>query len=285
MTARRQNPPTKFRLIFAIAVGCGVISVVPGSLAQSTKPVPFLAHRAIYDLSLDPDPSRPMVETARGRIVFEFSGSDCEGYTQNFRQVASLQGSDFGERLIDSRSLSYEDGDGRTMRFSGSLKINNAETQDTDGRIESKDNELLISLTKPEAETLVIGGSALFPTAHYQKLVATALSGRPTLEARVFDGTGDGKTVSDTFAVIGKLLPENKVSDVILKAGLAQAKRWPVTVSYFDGEGQDRETPSYSMSMELYENGVADALTLNYGEFVLKAALRQIEALPQKACP
>jgi hypothetical protein len=283
MTARQQNPPAKWGANFVLLAGACLAMSVP-THAAGMQP-PFAAHRAIYDLALDADPSRPMVETARGRIVFEFSGSACEGYTQNFRQVASLQGSEFGDRLVDSRSMSFEDADGKTMRYSGSVKINTAEPEETEGMAELKADEIAVSLTKPEAETVTLKGSALFPTAHYRELVAVALKGATTLEAKIFDGTGDGKTISDTFAIIGKPLPESKAGEALKQAGFAALKRWPVTISYFDGEGQERETPSYSMSMELVENGIADALVLNYGEFVLKGTLRQIETLPQKACP
>lgn len=282
MTARPQNPPAKWAVHF-LFLSVAVLAV--SDQADAGAQMPFVAHRAIYDLTLDADPSRPMVETARGRIVFEFSGSPCEGYTQNFRQVASLQGGDFGDRLVDSRSMSFEDADGKTMRFSGSVTINNAEPEETEGMAEQKTDEIAVSLTKPEAETVALKGSADFPTAHYRQLVAAALQGATTLEAKVFDGTGDGKTISDTFAIIGKALPETKAGEAIRKAGFADLKRWPVTISYFDGEGQEREKPSYSMSMELLENGVADALVMNYGDFVLNGTLRQIDTLPQKSCP
>lgn len=285
MTARRQNPPTKWgeRGLHAGILALSVM--ISSGLARAETPMPFAAHRAIYDLELDADPSRPMLEAARGRIVFEFSGSACEGYTQNFRQVAVMQGSEFGERVVDSRSLSFEDADGKTMRYSGSVKVNDAPADEVDGMAERKADGVAVSLTKPEPETLTVKGQALFPTAQYRGLVAAALQGRTVYETKVFDGTGDGKTISDTFAIIGKALPEDKASDALKKAGFAALKRWPVTISYFDGEGQERETPSYSMTMELVENGISDALTMNYGDFVLKGKLRQIETLPQKNCP
>lgn len=283
MPTRRQNPPAKS--VAPIGLCLALFFVTLSTSASAVNSLPFLAHRAVYDLSLDADPSRPTVEAARGRIVFEFSGSPCEGYTQNFRQVAVLEGGEFGQRRIDSRSRSFEEADGKLMRYSGSLTINEGEAQDTEGKVEIRDDAMSVSLTKPEPETLSIKGKAEFPTAHYQNIVAAALSGETTLAARVFDGSGDGKTVSDSFAVIGKILRDDNAGEAIKKAGFGTMKRWPVTVSYFDGEGQERETPSYSMSMELLENGVADALVLNYGDFVLKGILRQIDILPQRSCP
>ena len=124
MTAWQQNLPANSGRWFALLLLWNLTPAVSSSV--SAAPV-MAAHRAIYDLSLDADPSRPLVETARGRIVFEFSGSACEGYTQNFRQVAELAGSEFGQRVIDSRALSFEEADGKVMHYSGSIVINGGE--------------------------------------------------------------------------------------------------------------------------------------------------------------
>ena len=61
----------------------------PGA-AAAAGPGPFLAHQAAYDLSLKTSRRSPSVEAAEGRIVYNFSGSECEGYTTDFRQVSRL---------------------------------------------------------------------------------------------------------------------------------------------------------------------------------------------------
>lgn len=279
---QRQNLSANLGLASLLAILPVFIALAP---AEAAKPERFIAHRAVYELALDADPSRPMIETGRGRIVFEVTGSECEGFTQNFRQVADLQGEGFGKRLVDSRSSSFESGDGSFMRFSSTVNVNDMEPDVITGEARKKDDALRITLSMPEEQTVELKGQAEFPTAHYAKIVSAALRGETTLAVRVFDGTTDGKTISETFATIGKALPADKASEAMRKAGLADVAHWPVTISYFDGEGQERETPSYTIAMELYANGVADELTLNYGDFVLKGTLRQIEILPQNPCP
>lgn len=282
MTRRQQNPLAKWRSTGVCCAGLVILAVLPVNAAET---VPFLSHRAVYDLSLDTDPSRAMFEAAQGRIVFEFSGSQCEGYTQNFRQVVDLRSDEFGRRLVDSRALSFEEGDGSGMRFSSTVIVNDGEPDEIKGEVQQESGQISVKLAEPSPETVTVNGKVVFPTAHYINLIAAARRGDATHEARVFDGTGDGKTVSDTFTIIGKPLPEATAGDAIRKAGLESGKRWPVTISYFDGDGQERETPSYMISMALYENGVADSLRLDYGDFVLKGTLRQIEAIPQRPCP
>ena len=47
-------------------------------------------HIAIYDLTLKSSRGKRALESVRGRIVYDFSGSSCEGYALQFRQVTEL---------------------------------------------------------------------------------------------------------------------------------------------------------------------------------------------------
>jgi len=60
-----------------------------------------------------------------------------------------------------------------------------------------------------------------------------------------------------------------------------------VTISYFDQsvrENAGEQMPVYSISFELYENGVSRALVLDYGDFVLKGDMASIEMKSTKPC-
>ncbi|HXJ95109.1 MAG TPA: DUF1849 family protein, partial [Terriglobia bacterium] len=64
---------------------------------------------------------------------------------------------------------------------------------------------------------------------------------------------------------------------------LEGARRWPVVVSYFNEASKDT-TPEYTLSFQLFENGVSGSLKLDYGSFALNARLRKLEILPSSAC-
>jgi hypothetical protein len=58
-----------------------------------------------------------------------------------------------------------------------------------------------------------------------------------------------------------------------------------VTISYFDRAHQGGEqTPVYAISFEAYENGVARALLLDYGDFTVAGDLTSIEMKNAKPC-
>jgi hypothetical protein len=54
-------------------------------------------------------------------------------------------------------------------------------------------------------------------------------------------------------------------------------------ISYFDEAATD-SAPEYTLSFDLYENGVSGSLKLDYGSFALHARLRKLEILPTSAC-
>ncbi|MGB6657002.1 MAG: DUF1849 family protein, partial [Methylovirgula sp.] len=65
---------------------------------------------------------------------------------------------------------------------------------------------------------------------------------------------------------------------------LEHMRRWPVSISYFDPGNKD-ESPDYTLSFELYENGISRALRLDYGDFVLAGEMKSLELLPTPPCP
>jgi hypothetical protein len=88
----------------------------------------------------------------------------------------------------------------------------------------------------------------------------------------------------DTLSVIGREASAPSTDPLAADAeGLKGVRRWPVTVSYFDGAKPDGE-PNYVLGFDLYENGVSGALNINYGNYALTGRLSKFELLPQKAC-
>ena len=56
-----------------------------------------------------------------------------------------------------------------------------------------------------------------------------------------------------------------------------------MTVSYFK-VGSGESTPAYTVSFELYENGVTGAIRLDYGSFALRGTLTRLDLLPASEC-
>jgi hypothetical protein len=253
--------------------------------AKAIAGAPFLPHQALYELSLVKSRGSNPVNSARGRILYNFSGNACEGYTSEFRQVSELEVGEGKTMLSDLRSSSWEDGEGKSYRFKVDARTNDADPSAVDGIAERSGDHITVKLKQPEAKTFTLDGATVFPTEQIQRIIAAARDGKSLLELTVYDGSDNGQKVYNTLSVIGQPIaptnqgasPDASTSDEHMKS----LTRWPVTVSYFDREAQKKDgeqTPVYSMSFELYENGVSRKLVLDYNDFVIAGALGKFDA-------
>jgi hypothetical protein len=245
-------------------------------------------HRAVYDLRLGQIRGKATAVAARGRILYNFSGSACEGYALEFRQVAELDNGEGRVTLSDLRSTTWEEGEGKSYRFTSENYLNQRLVDTVDGKAERNTGMVAVALTKPKEHKLDLDATIVFPTEHVRRIVTAAREGKTILEMPIYDGSESGQKVYNTLTVIGREIAAEKVpSDAAAgQKALAGMKRWPVTVSYFDRAAKSGEQlPVYSISFELYENGVSRALVLDYNDFSIAGELTTLEIKDSKPCP
>jgi hypothetical protein len=273
--------------IAAVTVGSGVGS----GAAQAAGGPGFLSHQALYELSLVKSRGANAVNAARGRILYNFTGSACEGYTSEFRQVSELNSGEGKSTLSDLRSTSWEDGEGKSYRFKIDTRMNDSDSPPVDGLAERVGDHITVKLKQPVAKTFDLEGSVVFPTEQIHKIIDTARAGKSLLELTVYDGSDNGEKVYNTLTIIGQPIPGDRsiaspdpsTANDTMKA----LTRWPVTVSYYDRDAQARDgeqTPVYAMSFELFENGVSRQLMLDYNDFVISGALGKFDVKDSKPC-
>jgi hypothetical protein len=277
---------TKLKLTPAL-IAAGLLFSSLAVPAQAER-IPLAAHRAIYELALDPAKNSTRVDTARGKIAFEMTGSACEGYSVSLRQVTELDTGEGKQTTSDLRSTTWEDGEAKSFRFKNQNFVNRELRDDVDGTADkATDGGLSVKLAKPKTPPLRLGGPILLPTEQLTKILDTGEAGEHLLAAKVYDGSPDGKKVYETLSVIGGAIKgqTGDLEEPVRAAALTSIKRYPVTVSYFDpGESSGERTPAYTLTFELYENGVSRALKLDYGNFALKGDLRSVEFLKTTPC-
>ncbi len=259
--------------------------LVLGAASAAAQSVPLAAHRAFYELVLDPNKPGMKVDGARGRIVYEVTGSACTGWAITLRQVTELDSGEGKRTVSDLRSITWEDGDAKSYRFKTQNYLDQAIREEVDGTLDrtAKDG-LAVRLTKPKSERLTLQGKILLPTEHIRKLLVAAAAGERTLEAKVYDGSPDGKRIYDTLSVLGAAVAGDKdIEEASRRPELGSLKRYPVTISYFE-PGTGERTPTYVLGFELYENGVSRALRLDYGTFAMRGELKTIEFLTSTPC-
>src|ERR1700704_1281769 len=280
-----------FRNALAMTAAVGFASALSGGRVEAAASGAFLSHQALYELSLVKSRGSNTINNARGRILYNFSGSSCEGYTSEFRQVSELDSGEGKLTLSDLRSSSWEDAAGKSYRFKIDTRMNDTDAAPVDGVADRVGDHITVKLKQPVAKTLNLDGNVVFPTEQIQHIIAAARAGKSVLELTVYDGSDNGEKVYNTLSVIGQPIggdktiasPDPSTANDQMKA----LTRWPVTVSYYDRDAKAKDgeqTPVYAMSVERFENGVSRALMLDYNDFVISGALGKFDVKDSKPC-
>jgi len=274
--------------MYAAAVSALALPLMSAMPSAQGGTIALAPHRAVYDLKLLRAPGKRQVEAVRGRILYDFSGSPCEGYVLQFRQVSELDSGEGKTALSDLRASTWEEGDAKAFRFNSTNYLNQRPVEAADGHADRDAAGVTVQLAKPDAKSFKLGADTVFPAEHMRRIIEAARAGTTILEFPVFDGSENGEKVFDTLTVIGRSIPpeEKKPTDASAAyPALAHLARWPVRISYFDRSNESGErTPVYSIGFEMYENGISRSLSLDYGDFVVGGEMSQLELKDAKAC-
>ncbi|HEX9467942.1 MAG TPA: cell envelope integrity EipB family protein [Bradyrhizobium sp.] len=284
-------PSRNVRSLLWTAAAVALASNLVAGRVNAAAGGPFLSHQALYELSLVKSRGSNSINSARGRILYNFSGSACEGYTSEFRQVSELDSGEGKLTLSDLRSTSWEDGAGKSYRFKIDARMNDADSSPVDGVAERTGDHITVKLKQPVAKTFTLDGSTVFPTEQIQRIIQAGREGKSLLELTVYDGSDNGEKIYNTLTVIGQPIPGDRTiaepDPSTTNDAMKSLTRWPVTVSYYDRDAKvtdGEQTPVYAMSFELFENGVSRALVLDYNDFVISGALGKFDVKDTKPC-
>lgn len=273
-----------------IQAACAAVAVLlcAGPAAAATPQI--ANHRAIYEMSLANSSERSGITSVQGRMVLEFAGTSCEGYTLNSRIVTRFGNRDGKVTQTDIRSTSWESGDGTSFRFGTRQYLEGVLQEESEGRATRGEGGKPGAgvLTKPNEEAFALPAEAVFPTEHNFRIMEAAFAGRTTDKTTVFDAT-DGKKYFTASTFIGR---EKSPGTAKLPEGVENAetiaamRSWPITISFFDDSqaSSGEQTPNHEISFLMFENGVSIDVLLNYGDFSVSGVLSGLEIFETPKC-
>lgn len=251
--------------------------------AVEAAPAGLAAHRAVYDLSLKDANESSGIAGMVGRMVYEFNGSACEGYSVSFRFVTEIDNGE-NSRVTDQQTTTFEDIRRGTFNFVTRSFVNQDLDFEVRGSALADPERISVALELPKKQHLDFD-RALFPTEHMIKVIEQAKSGKQFYEARIYDGSDNGDATMVTTTILGAQQTSDAGDPDAGAAGeLADDVFWPATISYFNDNGNGDGLPVYTIAFKLYENGVTRDLTMDYGDFVLNGRLARLEFLEVPAC-
>ncbi|MEQ8388250.1 MAG: DUF1849 family protein [Alphaproteobacteria bacterium] len=238
-------------------------------------------HRASY--TLEPGGARPGSDIIRadGRMWVEV-GKSCDGWLSSQRIKMAAFPREGAAINTDTAYTSWESFDGLQFRFATQTNRDGraAERRAGHATLERPGGPGQVILTAPEKGTVDLSAGTVFPTRHLLEILDMAGAGKRQFSRTVFDGsTPQGS--SDTSVLVLSHIPPGKVPDSGL--GLPDIGRWNVQIAFYDPDNRNG-APDYEMSVRLFENGVAEAMVLDFGNFTVRASLEEFEFLPEPAC-
>ncbi|MEM7289338.1 MAG: DUF1849 family protein [Pseudomonadota bacterium] len=269
-------------------VTAGISLVFLSTLSAAAAGLEILApHRAVYDVKLIDAQERSGIANMDGRIVYELTGSACDGISIQYRFVTRIN---TGREtfVTDQQSASYESPDGNEFSFSTRSFVNEQPDQNITGAATLIGDSIKVTHSGSDPRELELE-KGLFTSRHLLAVLNSADAGEVFVSHRVFDGSGDGDQVLKSATVIGK---EKQVEDRFEGEGEAAAEEldsksaFPVTMSYFNPESDNTSegVPIYEASFLLYRNGITRDLSMRYPDYELKATLSELELLDSESC-
>ncbi|CBS87098.1 cell envelope integrity EipB family protein [Azospirillum lipoferum] len=285
MLDRLSALPATVGTVLAATVTAGALLAATPVLAQpaATSMAAVAAkiqpHRAIYAMSLGSARNGSKVSDVRGRMMFEWADA-CDGWTTEQRFQLRFVYSEGDDMAMNTNYTTWEAKNGLRYRFNVRKLVNGELDEEVRGEANLQaDGAGSAQFTKPEPQEMELPAGTMFPTAHTLAILDHAERNEPFFTRTIFDGS-DAEGPTEVSTVAGKPgAPKEAGKDPLLKVG----KSWPVRMAFFPLQS-DSAQPEYEMSLRLLENGIAESMQIDYGDFTVNAVLEKIEALPKSGC-
>ncbi len=252
----------------------------PAAAAITPAPAPgqgaLLAHKALYTLTLDTAKSGDVI-AARGTMGYEVTDA-CDGWAVRQRLNMTITNADGQDIQMSSDYATWESKDGLRFRYHMRQTTDTAVTSQTDGeaQLQKAGGPGEARYTSPHDSVSPLPAGTVFPMAHTAAIIAAAHDKKHFVTLPLFDGT-DENGVEDSFIVVLDWKPPMPSK----WQALVPLPSTRVHISFFD-HGPEAVTPSYEVGMRYWENGVADDMKMNFGDFVMNAKMQEFAPQPHK---
>ena len=285
MLDRLSALPATVGTVLAATVTAGALLAATPVLAQpaatsmASVAAKIQPHRAIYAMSLGSARNGAKVSDVRGGMMFEWADA-CDGWTTEQRFQLRFVYSEGDDMAMNTNYTTWEAKNGLRYRFNVRKLVNGELDEEVRGEANLQaDGAGTAQFTKPEPQEMELPAGTMFPTAHTLAILDHAERNEPFFTRTIFDGS-DAEGPTEVSTVTGKPgAPKESGKDPLLKVG----KSWPVRMAFFPLQS-DSAQPEYEMSLRLLENGIAESMQIDYGDFTVNAVLEKIEALPKSGC-
>lgn len=235
------------------------------------------AHRAAYRLDLGASRDGA-ISAVRGAMVFDVADA-CEGWATRQRMTMTVTDRDGTDIETISDYSTYEAKDGSRLRFSLTQTTKGAVSSRVAGEAELRpDGAGTVRFAEPAGPEEVLPAGTILPMRHTVVSVETARAGRRLLVTPLFDGTSDEGAQGTTTVIAGWGVAPGEARFPLLAAMPSGRMR----IAFFErgAASGGASQPEYEVGLRYYDNGVADELTMDFGDFSVTGRMLELTPLP-----
>ena len=238
-------------------------------------------HRAVYSMKLAGVTGKARVAGVQGEMSFRWRNV-CTGWTVEQRFHLTFQYTDAAVSEMVSTLVSWESKDGLKYRFNTRRIVNGEIEEDMRGVAETgTEGSGTVRYQKPENQVEELPAGTVFPSAHTLALLQAGQTGERLIYRIVFDGSDSDGAVPVSAAAGLPVKPT-----ITLPTPAAALLAGDVThfrLAFFPLSGAQAE-PDYEMTLGLHANGIAETIKIDYKDFRISGALKELEAEPPSGC-
>ncbi len=229
---------------------------------------------SFYELSMASAAPASGISDVSGRVVDSLKRPSCAAYHNDSEMVMRLEAS--GMTLEQTAKASYVEEADR-LEFDATMTMNGAVAETAKGSAQRRPDGSIEVQRAGTAEPIILDGPIAFPVAMTHAAVEAALAGKDRLQINQYDGLGSPTLVHAMDITIGEAstAPVEGLDPALAeKLGLTGLRHWPIRFASFERQsGNVDQTPEFTISSEVFENGFAMQAIYDFGAFAMRLDL------------
>ena len=232
---------------------------------------------AIYNLSLAKVRTHD-VTGATGEMRFSVADG-CSGWGTTQHLTLLIRNADGSLTKTVTDYVTWETKTGSQLTFNLSEKDNDGKpvVDDAGTAIRAADGSGTITYSTPANRVMTMPAGTLFPMAHTAALLDASMQGKKFISVPLFDGTTDDGAQHTFVVILARHSPAKTPF-----AGLAKLSSTDVDIAFYERKHSD-QNPDFRSQMLYYDDGVANNIMMDFGDFVMRGRLENL-AIPPSNC-
>lgn len=247
---------------------------LPQAVSAQVQP-----HRAEYALRLGIAANAPRIGTAIQDLTL-----DCSGWRLKRDITTEIAITASWKMNLSSKLDGEEQRGGGGFRYR-TVQIQNGNTKEIKGRVQRKDGETRAEIVHAEGPPaqFALPPPTMMPVAAIDHMIERLRAGAAAFPALMFDA----EVIGDVFLVEVTELQASQLRaarPMDKPVAMPKSKSWAAFMTFTRGR-QQAQRPLFTVTAQIFENGVLDRLTVETGLVTVTADLQSLDMRPAPTCP